>query len=276
MSTVGAAIIDYINHGGMGGFDAGVGIVFDDRNISVDFDPATMEINAHGQLAAKITGGSSGGGGSSIIYTGGPGISVDAYNKISAVYNPNTIEIIDGAISAKVSESGGVSTDVGIVIDQVNIGSSSLDRIYVRDIDNENDVGTGMLLNMKNRNTGNVDRFVLVRTSLTTLNTFDEKGEHSIITKNAILYPLFDGGTAYDAKIYSDDGKLTFIIQIDGIKDGTYETLASETVFMRPVQLTTRTLSAITFVNNNLLRNWQSLLNYFEKTVEALKKKVGI
>ena len=279
MSTVDAAIINHITNGGSsggGGYTAGAGIALRNKAISVDFDPATMEINAHGQLASKITGGSSEGGGSSIIYTGGPGISVDAYNKISAVYNPNTIEIIDGAISAKVSESGGVSTDVGVIVEDAITNYSSNNIVNIHGIHNINDTYTGMLFYLRNANTNNLDSFVLVRTNYTTLTEGREEGTSvSSMSYNAVFYPLFDNGPTYNVKIYSDDG-LTYTIRIEDIIPSNYKMQDSENKFMRPVQLTTRTLSTISFVNNNLLRNWQSLLNYFETTVEALKKKVGI
>jgi hypothetical protein len=53
-----------------------------------------------------ITNGGSGGGGGGVVYTAGDGISI-ANNQIGVKYNTNTMEIVNGALSAKVSSSGG-------------------------------------------------------------------------------------------------------------------------------------------------------------------------
>ncbi len=277
MSTVDAAIINYITNGGGssgGGYTAGAGIALRNKAISVDYDPATMEINAHGQLASKISGGGSGGGSSS-IYTAGPGISVDDYNKISVVYNPNTMELVDGAISAKVSESGAVSTDVGVKVDgSVTVGHESDNTVQINEFHTINDTYTGMLLKLKNKTTGNVDTFVLVRTDYKTpTKGLEEWAGLSSMSYNAVFYPLFEGGSVYNAKIYSDDG-LTYTIRIEDNIFANYEN-SPESTFMRPVQLTTRTLSAINSANQQLFLNWNNFMKYLETTVEKIKTKIG-
>ena len=57
-------------------------------------------------------GGSSGGGGSGVVYTAGDGISL-VNNKIAVRYNANTMEIVNGVLSAKVSSSGGGGSSGG-------------------------------------------------------------------------------------------------------------------------------------------------------------------
>ena len=276
-STIEAAIIDtlmdVIETGGGGGgtpstWTAGDAINISNRTISVKYDPNTMRL-VDGKLSSIQSGSGGGGGGTSTLYTGGPGITVDEYCKISVKYNPTTLEIIDGSLSAKVSESGAVSEDVGVPI-EVNIGTSSDGKILIRNIANREYTGTGMLLNMMNNN-WTLERFVLVRTLF---READVNKEEKFV--NGLMVPLFDGGTTHNVKVYSNDGTLSYEMEIDDVPSGTYNPISTENAFMRPIQLTTRTQSAITLHSNYLFWELESLIKYLEDMVETLKQKAGL
>ena len=232
MSTVDAAIINYITNGG---------------------------------------GSSGGGGGSGVSYTAGDGISL-TNNQIAVKYNTSTMEIVNGALSAKVSSSGGGSSggseEIMTHLTDVHGRYSTGNYLEFTGL-RKDQIYTGLRLRLKR---GETDfNFVLV------VRNYDFPSISSATT-NATFIGLDTNGFSFDATIYNDAAD-SYNIQCP------YE-IASEYVYwsedgmyglFEAQQHSTRALTAM-FTNDIMARLWPQLqlIKYLETTVEALKQKVGL
>ena len=123
MSTVDAAIIDYVIHNQGGGsgtpYTAGDAIDLTSNKIAVKYNTGTMEL-VNGALSAKT-------GSSGTTYTAGDAINI-ASNKISVSYDPDTMQLVNGKISAlPQSGSGGTVLSAG---DAINIANNKINVKY--------------------------------------------------------------------------------------------------------------------------------------------------
>lgn len=164
------------------------------------------------------------------------------------------------------SAAGG---DTGTVVDGAYVQTSSANKLYVREIPSEADLSTGMLLNLWHIDSGTIHRFVLIRGR-------HAVGETSGTAKSDdnFLYPLTDGLQPLAVKIYIDGSK--YMIEALGVEDGTYTTSNSETKYMKPVQLSGKTLATILQGQNEVFARVSDIIEYLEGMVEQLKQKAGL
>jgi hypothetical protein len=206
-------------------------------------------------------------GSGGITYSAGDAINITD-NTINVKYNTSTMELVNGTLSVKTSSSGG--EDVGVKLEGTYVQTSSLNKLYIKNIPSENYLTTGMLLNLKHLGSGVIHKFVLVRFRYTNADKpADAKNDENV------FMALTEGIDSLSAKIYTDDGD-TYTIEIDGVADGTYSSLDSATQFMTPVQISGKTLSIILQGQSEYFGRLNDLLLYLEDMVEKLKQKAGL
>ena len=179
-------------------------------------------------------------------------------------------QIVGSSSSSGGSSSGGGEEDVGTKVEGTYIQTSSIHKIYVKNIQNEADLSTGMLLNLKHLDSGEVHRYVLVRHRY----TIGETPSAASYDDNAIV-PLTEGLESHSAKIYTDDGD-TYTIEIDNMEDGTYSSLDSASEFIMPTQISSKTLATILREQTAYFNRLNELIIYLEHMVEQLKQKAGL
>ena len=278
MSTVDAAIIDYIVKGGSSGGGSsggGGGSVTTSSNEIVfnkDTNPADAIIKyvdtrtiADGYLAIGCKDAFT--EQRMLVYMDGR-VKISGDMTAPNIYTKDEVDTL--VSSSGGSSGGGGGEDVGVKLEGTYIQSSSLNKLYVKNIASEHYLTTGMLLNLKHLASGAIHKFVLVRFRYTNADKpADAKdGEN-------VFMALTEGVDSLPAKIYSDDGN-TYTIQIDGVQDGTYSSLDSASQFMTPAQISGRTLGIILQGQSGYFIQLNDLLAYLEKTVETLKQKAGL
>ena len=229
-------------------------------------------------------GGSGGGGGSGVVYTAGDGISL-ANNKIAVRYNANTMEVVNGVLSAKVSSSGGGGSGGGgsgegstteIMTHLTNIGGRYSQGNYIEYTKASKEIiRTGLRLRLYYTSTEANRDYVLI------VHDYNFLGSNTSGTDNATFIPLSTEYESLSARIYTDDGGVNYIIRVNertingaNIKywseDGQYGLFQVQ-------QHTPQTLTIIqqADIQYRLLPHL-NLIKYFEETIESLKKKVGI
>ena len=112
-------------------------------------------------------GGSSGGGGSGVSYTAGDAISL-ANNQISVQYDTNTMELINGKLSAKSGSSGGGGSSGNVPTEDVYTkvcdfelgGSSTYLYIY-----NNVSIKTGDIVKIRMKDNDLINEYIIIRNS---------------------------------------------------------------------------------------------------------------
>ena len=229
-------------------------------------------------------GGSSGGGSGgspSVVYTAGDGISL-TNNKIAVRYNANTMEIINGVLSAKISggseggggSSGGGSGSTEEIMTHLTAvqGTHSSTNILLQNIEKRH-LRTGLRLRWR-LNDIDMD-FVLV------VSNYDfpkVSTSGTQIESNGIFASLSTDYNSVPVKIYMTTTD-QYTIQID-TENGAQTTFWTEDGRYGLFEVQQHTPLALTtmFMGDILYRqmNEQRLINYLQTTVEALKNKVGI
>ena len=244
MSTVDAAIINYITNGGGSG------------------------------------GGGSGGGGTGVVYTAGDGISL-ANNKIAVRYNANTMEIVNGVLSAKVSSSGGgggsgEGSTTEIMTHLTNVSGRYSQGNYIEYTKVPKDIiRTGLRLRLYYTSTEADRDYVLIVHDY----TFPQSSTSD--NPNATFIPLSTEYESLSARIYTDDGGVNYIIRItESTVSGANISYWSEDGKYGLFQVQQHTPQTLTIIQQadiqyRLLPHL-NLIKYFEETIETLKKKVGI
>ena len=117
-------------------------------------------------IIKHITEVGSSSGGSGIMYTAGDAISLTS-NKISVKYNPNTMEIIDGKLSAKSGSTGGSTGADSLkrIANQQNkyvTIDSTTGYLYIHSIQ-RNQLNTGLIIKIRNERSTETETYVLIR-----------------------------------------------------------------------------------------------------------------
>jgi hypothetical protein len=139
-------------------------------------------------------GGSSGGGGSGVVYTAGDGISL-ANNKIAVRYNANTMEIVNGALSAKASggSSGGGNVPTEDVLtrypSQMGFFTNSFYTVLIHSSGSMR-ARSGNVIRLRNARTEEIESYILV---MKTDTVPESRGDSNaiIIGQDGISYPIY-------------------------------------------------------------------------------------
>ena len=228
-------------------------------------------------------GGSSscGGGSTGVVYTAGDGISL-TNNKIVVKYNTSTMEIVNGALSAKISgssgggSSGGGSSEGEILhyISGLETLPSTQNYIDYRGFP-EQTVMTGLRLRLYNNTEARDEDYVLI------MRKYEFPTEGNITDVNAMFVPLNYHNSIYHSipvHTYNDADK-TYAIRIH-VELGKYIYKDEETGKYGMFTAQQHTLQTLTTIQQAdimfRLMPHLDLIKYFETTIETLKDKVGI
>ena len=216
MSTVDAAIINYITNGGGSGGGGGSGVVYTagdainiaNNQISVKYNTNTMEI-VNGALSAKAS--SSGGGGGSTQILAGDGLRFDTSNTIHVNFDPATMAIENGKLKALIFSGGNVPTeDVLTRSSQYQSGTFS-GNIYTVSLGYGVDgILSGNVLRLRNRS-GDIDSFIIVRFG--SISTSKDQ--------NAVIFNI-STNVPYTASIYQNQNSSDCYMEIN-CEAGSYD-----------------------------------------------------
>ena len=211
MSTVDAAIINYITNGGSSGGGGGSGVVYTagdgisiaNNQIGVKYNANTMEI-VNGALSAKV--GSSGGGGGSTQILAGDGLRFDTSNTIHVNYDPATMTIENGKLKALVFSGGNVPTEDVLTRATFSQRGTFSGNLYTVTLGSDtNTFVSGNVLRLQHKS-NEIHSFVIVRFG--SISTSKDVNTYLVNTSTKQAYPvsIYQNGADYYMEIPCEAG----------------------------------------------------------------------
>ena len=195
-------------------------------------------------------GGSSGGGGSGVSYTAGDAISL-ANNQISVQYDSNTMELINGKLSAKSGSSGGGGSSGNVPTEDVfERGSAYQSGNFISDSILKLNIGAdnkraqnGNQIRLKNRS-GQIKTFMFM---ITDKILYTDDHPTTFTNSNATIYD--ENGIDYNAYIYRNGQDYFVLISCES---GSFEEYGENDTDVGMFIITQMSYSTLVKLINNM------------------------